>query len=548
MKKVIPLLVVFILSASLLGAQTTERFIVKLTDKQTKSFSIDNPEAFLSKRAIERRERMGLELTSRDLPISPEYVKSLDEAGYKITNRIKWLNTLIVEGEDKAALKSFPFVKEVMQVVRNEEAQQKPFFENEDYNIAAPASSSKTRTENVYEYGEAFNQIEMLNGHIVHNAGYDGEGMVIAVLDAGFRKVDQIDAFDSLWANEQILGTRNYVNSENVFSPTISSHGMAVLSTMGGNLPGEIVGTAPKADYWLVRTEDASDEYLLEEYYWVDGAEFADSAGADIINSSLGYTNGFNDPENNHTYEDMNGDTALVTIGADIAASTGILVVNSAGNSGNSSWFHIGAPADGDSVMAVGAVDGGGNYVSFSSKGPSYDGRVKPNVAAKGSSATVASEWGGVTYSNGTSFSSPITAGMVASIWQANPYLSNMELIALIQEHGNQYNNPDSLLGYGIPDYGAMLDVIGLGSESVLSIPKITIAPNPFINSIQISSNTEFSKITLFSISGNILRDVRINGAKSFTLSGIGNLSEGMYFVKVESENGKQTVKKVIKN
>lgn len=548
MKKIIPLLLVFVLSAALLGAQTADRFIVKLTDKQSKSFSIDNPEAFLSNRAIERREKMGLELTNRDLPISPEYVKSLADAGYMITNRIKWLNTLIVEGENDTALKSYPFIKEVIRVERNDEAQKKPFFENEDYNIAAQASSSRASIENVYEYGEAFNQIEMLNGHLVHNAGYDGEGMVIAVLDAGFRKVDQIDAFDSLWANEQILGTRNYVNSENVFSPTISSHGMAVLSTMGGNLPGEIVGTAPKADYWLVRTEDASDEYLLEEYFWVDGAEFADSAGADIINSSLGYTNGFNDPENNHTYEDMDGDTAPVTIGADIAASTGILVVNSAGNSGNSSWFHIGAPADGDSVMAVAAVDGGGNYVSFSSKGPSYDGRVKPNVAAKGSSATVASEWGGVTYSSGTSFSSPITAGMVASIWQANPYLSNMELIELIQEHGNQYSNPDSLLGYGIPDYGAMLDVIGLGSELVLSSPKISITPNPFVNSIHISSNTELSRITFLSISGNILKDIRLNREKAFTLSGIGDLPKGVYFVKIESEDGKPTVRKVIKN
>lgn len=548
MKKRIPLLALLVLGFFLVRAQAPSRFIVKLNDKQTSSYKLAQPETFLSGRAIERREKLGLQVDFRDLPVSPEYVKAVSEAGFRVTNRVKWLNTLIVEGDDANKLRGFAFVEEVVRVNRNNPPRQKPFFEAEDYSATPPVATYRGTNENVYDYGEAYDQIEMLNGHVVHNAGYDGQGMMIAVLDAGFRKVDQIAAFDSLWANDQILGTRNYVNSENVFSPTISSHGMAVLSTMGGYLPGELVGTAPKAEYWLVRTEDASDEYLLEEYYWVDGAEFADSVGADIINSSLGYTNGFNDPDNNHTYEDMDGDTAPVTIGADVAASKGILVVNSAGNSGNDSWFYIGGPADGDSVLAVGAVDGAGNYAYFSSKGPTYDGRIKPNVAAKGSAATVASEWGGVTYASGTSFSSPITAGMVASIWQANPYRSNMELIELIQEHGNQFNNPDSLLGYGIPDYGAILDVIGTGEQPVVEGHYVQISPNPFNDRIVIESETELASITLFSLSGKPAKRFEVGSEKVHTLSGMGNLTDGMYFIMMKTTSGHQIIRKVVKN
>ena len=228
----------------------------------------------------------------------------------------------------------------------------------------------------------------MLNGDALHDMGYDGAGKIIAILDAGFLNANNLDAFDSLWNNGQILGTRDFVSPQNPNIFGSHYHGTMVLSTMGANWPGQMVGTAPKADYWLIRTEDGDSECLIEELNWVSGAEFADSLGADVINSSLGYTT-FDDPTLDHSYEDMDGNTTPVTIGADMAVSKGMIVVNSAGNSGGSFWQYIGAPADGDSVFSIGAVDGLGNYAYFSSTGPTYDGRMKPNVVAQGQGSTI---------------------------------------------------------------------------------------------------------------------------------------------------------------
>lgn len=548
MKKKIPVLIVLMMFLSSAMSQETNTFIVKLTDKENSPYKIENPEAYLSEKAIERREKQGIAIDYSDLPVSPAYVEQVKSEGYQITNRIKWLNTLIVKGNAREPLEAFPFVKEVKPVMHSERQTEKPFFESESEDFT-PISKKKTtkREDDVYDYGQAFNQIEMLNGHLVHNEGYDGEGMTIAVLDAGFQNADEMEAFDSLWMNDRILGTANFANDEDIFNSSISSHGTSVLSTMGGNLPGEIVGTAPQAAYWLIRTEDASDEYLMEEYFWVDGAEFADSVGADIINSSLGYTENFNDPDNNHTYEDMDGNTAPVTIGADEAASKGILVVNSAGNSGSGSWFYIGAPADGDSVMSVGAVDGNGNYVSFSSKGPTYDGRIKPDVSAKGSSATIASVWGGVTFASGTSFSSPIMAGMTASIWQANPSLTNMELIELIKEHGHQANDPDSLLGWGIPDFGAMLDVIGTQNVNLTNPPAVKVYPNPFTEQLKIMlpQPADF-KASLSTMSGKRVVQKEVQQGSEITLTGTSKLPSGIYLLKVETSENK-VVRKVVK-
>ncbi|MCF8307629.1 MAG: S8 family serine peptidase [Bacteroidales bacterium] len=547
MKQVITIVLGIFLATALYG-QDQARYIVKLTDKKSDKYTKSQPEAFLSEKALERRARNGISIDDKDLPVSPEYVSRVRKAGYTVTNRIKWLNTLIVEGQGEQDLETFNFVESVTSVPRQKpEGEQKPFFAAEKQSDG-PMHGKSVRGDNEYEYGDGYNQIAMLNGHLVHNQGYDGEGMTIAVLDAGFMEVDEIAAFDSLWANEQIIDTRNFVNDEDVFSSSISSHGMMVLSTMGGYLPGELVGTAPKADYHLVRTEDASDEYLMEEYYWVDGSEYADSIGADIINSSLGYTDGFNDPDNNHTYEDMNGDTTPVTIGADVAAEKGILVVNSAGNSGNGEWFYIGAPADGDSVMAVGAVDGDSNYVSFSSKGPTYDGRLKPNVAAKGSGATVASSWGGVTYASGTSFSSPITAGMVASVWQAMPEKSNMELIELIQENSHQYSDPDTLLGYGLPDYNAVLNATGTSLEQKEAIA-LSVGPNPFDDYILVETQNSYEKLTysIHSVSGKVVSRATVSSPrKSFRIDLSAKLPEGVYILRVRSEDH-MVARKIVK-
>ncbi len=303
----------------------------------------------------------------------------------------------------------------------------------------------------------------MLNGIALHDMGYDGTGMTIAVLDAGFLHADTLRVFDSLWMNGQILGTKDFVSPQ---SPDIFGahyHGAMVLSTMGGNWPGKMVGTAPHAHYWLLRSEDGGSEYLIEELNWVSAAEFADSVGADVINSSLGYTT-FDNPSQNHTYADMDGNTTPITIGADMAVSKGMIVVNSAGNDGGSSWQYIDAPADGDSVFSIGAVTASGNYASFSSTGPTYDGRIKPNVVAQGSGSTIINPYNGlVSTGSGTSFSSPITAGMVACLWSAHPNKRTTQIMDAIQQSGSLAGNPNNQLGWGIPDY--------LAAHNLLSQP-----------------------------------------------------------------------------
>ncbi len=540
-----------------------DKYWVKFTDKNNSPYSIQNPEEFLSQKAIDRRNAQGIPIVENDLPVNPQYIESVAGTGVTILTVSKWFNSVTIYTTDQNAINiinSFSFVESIQKsgIYKNyfeEDKTVKPFFANEWYgNIPEENVYKSANSATGYNYGAAYNQIHMLNGDILHDMGYDGEGKTIAVLDAGFYNADNLAAFDSLWNNGQILGYKDFVNplNPNIFNS--HTHGSMVLSTMGANLPGEIVGTAPKAKYWLLRSEDGATEYLVEELNWVSAAEFADSTGADIINSSLGYTT-FDDPSQDHSYEDMDGNTTPITIGADIAASKGMIVCNSAGNSGGSLWQYIGAPADGDSVFSIGAVDADGNYASFSSTGPTYDGRLKPNVVAQGQGTTIIDPWSGtVTYGSGTSFSSPITAGMVACLWQANPTKRNTEIMEAIEESGSLASNPNYQMGYGIPDYvyaNSILTIIdNLPSEHSF----ITVYPNPFSSELFISAedNTiNVYSVELMDITGKSLfrRDVTDNEnmLKKIDLSGFDELSSGFYFVKISIENGVVT-KKVLKN
>ncbi|MBI2270731.1 MAG: S8 family serine peptidase, partial [Bacteroidetes bacterium] len=399
-------------------------------------------------------------------------------------------------------------------------------------------------------YGNSYNQVSMIGADCLHSNGYKGEGMVIAVIDAGFYKVDSLAAFDSLRTNNQILGTRDFVDGgTSVYED--HSHGMMVLSTMGGNLPGELIGTAPKAKYWLLRSENAAPENIIEEFDWVVAAEFADSVGADVINSSLGYFT-FDDSTQDHTYADMNGKVALSSIGANRAARKGMAVVVSAGNSGPG---YIGSPADADSVLTIGAVDAGGTLAGFSSRGPSYDNRIKPNVAAQGKGSVVASTTSGTINANGTSFSSPISAGAVACLWQANPGKTNMQVLKAVEKSSTQYNSPDSLLGYGIPNMCVANMVLGGTDRSLLGQDKIIESfPNPFETSIQItfySLEGQTISICLFDIRGRKITEetqrVNANSVNYFTIHDVENLESGMYILNI-SGTGSNYYKKLIKN
>jgi hypothetical protein len=324
---------------------------------------------------------------------------------------------------------------------------------------------------------------------------------------------------------------------------------------MGGNLPGQLVGTAPKANYWLLRTEDAPTEFFIEEYNWVSGAEFADSVGADVINSSLGYTV-FDDGNHDHNYSQLDGNTGVATIAADIAASKGLLVVNSAGNSGAGPWHYIGIPADADSVLTIGAVDALGGFASFSSFGPTSDGRIKPNVMSQGEQSAVASSWGGgVITGNGTSFSSPIMAGMVACLWQANPSLNNMQIIQAIEQSATLYNNPNDSMGYGIPNFCiANLILSGIQIHNFDNEGVVNVFPSPFKNNIYLvfnSTDTQSVNIELLDSNGKAvyrkLNQTRNLGMNYFSIDNLSNLANGFYVVRLSSKN-KIFSSKVIKN
>ncbi|NOX47714.1 MAG: S8 family serine peptidase [Chlorobi bacterium] len=534
------------------------KYWVKFTDKNNSPYSIDNPGEFLSQRALDRRTAQGIEIEENDLPANPAYVQGVMDVGATILNVSKWFNSTVIYTTSSSvvnAINALPYVLSVEKAGGSNPSGNdtgKPFFKNESFSQIPEGDLLKSGTSgDSYDYGQAYNQINMLNGIPLHDAGFDGAGMIIAVLDAGFLNVNSLTAFDSLWNNNQILGTRDFVNPQNPNIFNSHYHGSMVLSTMGANLPGQMVGTAPKASYWLIRTEDAETEYLVEELNWVAGAELADSLGADVINSSLGYTT-FDDPSQDHSYSDMDGNTTPITIGADIAVSKGVLVCNSAGNSGGSFWQYIGAPADGNDVFSIGAVDGNGNYASFSSTGPTSDGRIKPNVVAQGAGSTIISPWDGtVSTGSGTSFSSPITAGIVACLWQANPDKRNMEIMEAIQESATLAGNPNNQLGWGIPDYSMANSILTVIDNEMDNKASILTYPNPFNDELFVSMKDvpgEISSIELFDLTGKIILSKKVNGSleQSIKLNGAENLDAGIYFMQVTINNTVVT-QKVIK-
>lgn len=450
MKKSILIFSVFILVTLTSFSQykiKPDYYVIYFKDKQGTNYTTDKPQEFLSAKSLERRGKFNISITSEDLPVSKKYIDILKAKGFVVKEVSKWLNCAVVYSTDSVL---------VSQVSQWDFVRTKPDYKNNDYKqVKIKQSKIKQKSvsedlKNKYNYGLAQTQTDMLDLIKLHNLGFDGKGVTIAILDAGFQKVNKLPAFDSLWHNDQILTWYDFVdNDTNVFD--VGTHGMNVLSLIGGNTDN-FVGTAPKASFYLFRTEDEYTEYPIEEFNYVCACEKADSLGVDLIHSSLGY-NDFNDKLMNYTYADMDGNTAISSIAADIAASKGIMVISSAGNEGANSWKYISAPADADSVLAIGAVNFKAKYAIFSSVGPTNDGRVKPNVVAMGQSVALEGINGNITYGSGTSFSGPIISGSVACLIQAFPDVSNMNLIYAIESCASQAKKPETKLGYGIPDF-----------------------------------------------------------------------------------------------
>jgi hypothetical protein len=450
----------------------------------------------------------------------------------------KWFNALHIQGAEETirALESLSFVDRVDFANR---------LLNNPLRNAVPQKKIKKvnkqfETEVVFNYGNSGNQIEMLNGHLLHQQNYTGTGKIIAVMDGGFPGVNTASTFSRLRNNNQILGGYDYVNRSTDFYSGLS-HGTLVLSTMGGFKDNELVGTAPDASYYLFITEDGANEWPLELSLWVEAAEEADRLGVDIINTSLGYTE-FDNPNYNFTYADMNGTSTYISKGLDIAFSRGMVCVNSAGNSGNDPWFYISAPADAINALTIGAVNASGNIAGFSSHGPSSDGRVKPDVVAQGQQSVLSSANGNITTASGTSFSGPITAGMVACLWQALPDATNAEIIQMIKESGSVFSNPTSELGYGIPDFNLALNNALLKLNTV-SKDKFVVYPNPAADSVSIFFPSEFDKATIFfynAIGQLMVSKVLSSENRSVALDAF---SSGMYWYQIESNKTFQSGK-----
>lgn len=509
-------------------------YAIHFANKAGNQCSLSKPQEFLSARAIERRTRLHISPDSSDLPVTRFYLDSLRNIGLQVVCTSRWFNFAVVATTDTSLLNKalhLPFVASVRKA-EHASRSQKAFYDKWSQEFIFNAASIPIETN----YGVAYTQIHLHKGDTLHALGYRGRGIHIAVLDAGFYHADTLSAFKNLFEDRRVLGTRDFVApGSGVYED--HRHGMQVLSIMAGNLPGQFIGTAPNASYYLLRTENTDSEYIVEEYFWAAGAEFADSVGADIIHASLGYTV-FDDPAQNHTYNEMNGKTALTSRAASMAVRKGMIVIISAGNEGNSSWKYISAPADADSILAVGAVTATGNLASFSSRGPSSDGRIKPDVVAMGVGTYVQNITGSFSAGSGTSFASPVITGLTACLWQAVPALTPIEIRKAILMSASQYYAPDTLKGYGIPDFSKALQIARQMNQIKSDSGRISLYPNPAHDNLNLVVGFEPStdmSIEIFSISGALIWKAayrEYHMAPVILPLNIRHLNPGIYFLR----------------
>ena len=497
----------------------------------------ENPLTMLTQRALDRRKLQNIPIDFIDIPIYQPFINQVAATqGIKVMAKSKWFNAIHVQGlqSDIQALKTLNFVERID-------------FANRSLNVTEKVTApkrikkiSKTyETESFFNYASSANQIQMLNGHLLHQQNYTGSGKIIAVMDAGFPGVNSAETFKRLRNNNQLLGGYDYVN-RNIDFYSGDSHGTLVLSTMGGFLDNQLIGTAPDASYYLFITEDDKNESPLELSLWVEAAEEADRLGVDIITTSLGYTQ-FDNPNYDFTYNDMNGSSTFISKGVEFAFSRGIVCVVSAGNQGSKAWRYISAPADAVHALAIGAIDATGNYALFSSQGPSYDGRVKPDVVAQGQQSVLSNTDGAITTANGTSFSGPIIAGMVASLWQALPDKTNTEIVELIKQSSSIFTTPNEKLGYGIPDFNLALNN-ALGKQQ-FSKKEFVFYPNPTQDKVLISfpNGFENANVTFYNNLGQKVFEKEISKEnKSIFLD---DLNSGIYFYNLTSNTYSQTGK-----
>jgi len=510
---------------------------IYLTDKPNVASSLASPISILTQKAIDRKQHHNIAIDERDVPVNEAYIADLKtQTGITVMAKSKWFNSVHVRGTeaDINALDALTYVDSIDFADKSLNSGSREFHAQDKYD--------NFEQQVVFTYGNTQNQVEMINADNLHVDDFTGEGITIAVMDSGFPNVNTMGAFQRLRDNGDLLDGYDFVTrNTDVYANTASSHGTRVLSDMAGYIQDQFVGTAPDASYYLFLTEDVSSENPVEESYWVEAAERADSLGVDMINTSLGYRV-FDNPNYDYTPADMNGQVAFISKGASIAVEKGILVVVSAGNSGATTWQTVGAPADSPDVLSVGAVDENGNYVSFSSQGgPAQVGYQKPDVVARGGASYVVDQNNNITQNNGTSFSSPILCGGIASLWQAIPDASPTEVMDYVRQSASQYTTPEDLLGYGIPDLDLAKNIALSLDESLR--PAFSIYPNPVVNEIHIQFPENYINAGLKIYNQLGQRILNTNLTNTFNTVDVSFMSPGLFVLELNSEGNTKTYK-----
>lgn len=567
MKKSYTLL--FLLFAFTVARAQYTRYVVILKDKKGTTGTLSNPSAYLSPKALERRNKQKISIDSTDLPVSAAYLDSIRAVpNVTIRNVSKWLNQVLIITSDANAISrinAFPFVKTAAPVA----AQARPMDSlprmqkfNERLSPLTQqeiisGTSGSNGVNSVLNYGNSYNQIHLHEGDYLHDLGFTGKGITIAILDAGFFGYKTNTAMDSVRLQNRILGEWDYVANEASVTED-HPHGLYCFSIIAANKPGQIVGSAPHASFYLLRTEDAATEYPVEEQNWVAAAEFADSVGVDMITSSLGYAD-FDDPSFNHTYAQRDGNTAIVTRGADLAVKKGIIVTNSAGNSGNAAGDakYVACPADGDSVFTVGATTQAGVIASFSSWGPNGVGKQKPDITSVGQGTVLANTLGNASSGNGTSFSNPLACGLIACLWQAFPEFTNMEILDAVKKSSSLYPSPDMRYGYGLPNFRKAYEMLAKERESrrvaaLLGDQWLKALPVPFHNQFQVILKAPVSKtiqFRVFDAAGHLVDQQQRTTEKDqiyiIEFFNLLKLKPGAYFIQYNDGSTRTTLKVV---
>ncbi|AFL85198.1 subtilisin-like serine protease [Belliella baltica DSM 15883] len=519
-------------------ASAQNKYAVHYKYKPQENFSLESPTEFLTEKSIQRRASQGIALDSLDLPVSEKYISIIKENVQNVIYNSNWMNASLVEAteEQLATIGNLDFVEKVVLVYVSQSAGGRFLRKIKKSNLNSINFKFGFRKSQVEDYEF---QNSLLGIPEMHEEGFKGEGVTIAVFDAGFPGVDQVEGFSHLIARNQIIGTKDFVDLSNPNVYSKNQHGTNVLSLIAANSPELLVSGAPDANYILCITEDVFSEFRIEEYNWVRAAEYADSLGVDIINSSLGYLD-FDDPNMDYTFEDLDGTTAIISQGADIAGKKGILIVTSAGNYGPRP-FSITAPADANGILAIGGVDRESKWWSRSSQGPTSDERIKPELSTLGTGVTLITQTGSLNNNgSGTSFSAPQIAALAAGLWQAKPELTKDELIELLKQSGSQSEDPDNLLGYGIPNFsrayfGEVLNVENPQSENF----SWRIYPNPNDGRILYADFGQelLGKIRVYQSNGNLIFEqdlTRPSNNIAFEVD-ISQLKSGLYIVEMQS-------------